>query len=77
MSRELRAKQREVLKLARPFFDKSLVRSFSSFEILAIGTVVSGGDPSDLEHEPVPSWLLCIRRLAETYTRVRNLDLLV
>lgn len=32
MSRESRAKQREFLKLARPFFDKSLVRSFSSFE---------------------------------------------
>ena len=32
MSPELRAKQREFLKLARPFFDKSLVRSYSSFE---------------------------------------------
>lgn len=32
MSREPRAKQREFLKLDRPFFDKSLVRRFSSFE---------------------------------------------
>lgn len=32
MSWESRAKQRELLKLPRPFLDKSLVRSFSSFE---------------------------------------------
>jgi hypothetical protein len=37
MSRKSRAKQREVLKLGRPFFNKSLVRSFSSFEKRIIG----------------------------------------
>ena len=44
MSPELRAKQREFLKLARPFFDKSLVRSFSSLErpIIASETFEAG-----------------------------------
>ena len=45
MSRELRAKQREFLKLARPFFDKSLVRSFSCFEKLHLRPGALSGRP--------------------------------
>lgn len=43
MSRESRAKQWELLKLDRPFFNKSLVRSFSSLEI----PLHRLGDPPD------------------------------
>jgi hypothetical protein len=42
MSCGSRAKQREFLKVSRPFFDKSQVRSFSSFEKTVIGPPLSG-----------------------------------
>lgn len=65
VSEESRTKQREVLKLDRPFFDKSLVRSYSSFE--------------RLHHPPgtIPCWPgLCLIGIACSGLFASKLDLL-